>query len=317
VQSEKDHDALSGGNHLTVKNVKNIAASVRERLLNISKTDVRPFQEVVQYYAMERFLYRLSQSQYANRFVLKGALMLHVWKTPGYRSTMDVDLLGRTDNDMSALISNMADVLSIEVEPDGLFFSADNITADYITEDAEYKGVRIWFPANLDTIKLNMQIDIGFGDIVYPGPEKSVIPTMLEFPSPLLFCYSRESAISEKFEAMLKLRDLNSRMKDFYDIWLLSRNFGFEGKVLSEAIRLTLEQRGTELPDNIVAFSNEFITNKQIQWNAFRKKLKQDILPFEFEDIVMQVKAFLNPIALSLTLKQPPPAKWAPPGPWL
>jgi hypothetical protein len=302
---------------LTVKKVKNIAASVRERLLNISKTDVRPFQEVVQYYSMEWFLYRLSQSQHANRFVLKGALMLHVWKTPGYRSTMDVDLLGRTDNDMSVLISNMVDALSIEVEPDGLVFSADNITADYITEDAEYKGVRLWFPANLDTIKLHMQIDIGFGDIVYPVPEKSVIPTMLDFPAPLLFCYSRESAISEKFEAMIKLRDLNSRMKDFYDIWLLSRNFEFEGKVLSEAIRLTVEQRGTELPDKIVAFSNEFITNKQIQWNAFKKKLKQDIIPFEFEDIVMQVKTFLNPIVLSLAVKKPPPAKWSPPGPWL
>jgi hypothetical protein len=162
-----------------------------------------------------------------------------------------------------------------------------------------------------------MQIDIGFGDIIYPRPEKSEIPTILEFPAPLLLCYSRESSISEKFEAMLKLRDLNSRMKDFYDIWLLSRHFGFDGKVLSEAIRLTLEKRGTELPDRIVAFSQEFIATKQIQWNAFRKKLKQEHIPSEFGNIVKQVKEFLGPIVLALTQEKTPPSKWSAPGPWV
>jgi hypothetical protein len=139
---------------------------------------------------------------------------------------------------------------------------------------------------------------------------------MLESPAPLLLCYSRESLISEKFEAMLKLRELNSRMKDFYDIWLLSLHFGFEGIILSEAIRLTLEQRGTELPDRIVAFSHEFIATKQIQWNAFRKKLKQDHVPAKFENIVMQVKNFIGPIASSLSSRKPPPLKWSAPGPW-
>jgi hypothetical protein len=162
-----------------------------------------------------------------------------------------------------------------------------------------------------------MQIDIGFEDIIYPGPEKSEIPTMLEFPAPRLLCYSRESSIAEKFEAMLKLRELNSRMKDFYDIWLLSCHFGFEGKTLSKAIRLTLEQRGTELPDKIVAFSHEFIAIKQIQWNAFRKKLKQDHVPAKFENIVMKVKEFIGPIASALTSRKPPPSKCSAPGPWV
>jgi hypothetical protein len=166
-------------------------------------------------------------------------------------------------------------------------------------------------------MKLNMQIDIGFGDIIYPGPEKLELPAMLEFPAPLLLCYSRESSISEKFEAMLKLRELNSRMKDFYDIWLLSRHFGFDGKTLSEAIRLTLEQRGTELPDKIVAFSQEFIAMKQIQWNAFRNKLKQDHVPAEFENIVVQVKEFIGPLASALTSQKSPPSKWSVPGPWV
>jgi len=116
---------------------------------------------------------------------------------------------------------------------------------------------------------------------------------------------------------MLKLRELNSRMKDFYDIWLLSRHFGFEGKTLAEAIRLTLEQRGTRLPDKIVAFSQEFIVTKQIQWNAFRKKLKQDHVPTEFENIVMQVRKFIGPIASALISRKPPPSKWSAPGPWV
>ena len=303
---------------MTKNQVKNISASVRQRLLNKSRTDARPFQELAQYYAMERFLYRLAQSRHANRFVLKGALMLRIWQAPETRSTMDIDLLGKTDNDASALISNIADILSVDVDPDGLSFFPENITAEHITEDAEYQGVRIWFPAKFDTMRLNIQIDIGFGDIIYPEPEKSEMPTILEFPAPQLLCYSRESSIAEKFEAMLKRRELNSRMKDFYDIWLLSRYFDFDGRILSEAIRLTLEQRGTELPDdiNIVAFSHEFIIEKQVQWNAFRKKLKHDHVPVEFENIVMQVKAFINPIASALASRKPPPSKWNAPGPW-
>ena len=317
MSSEKYYDALSGGDHLTKTSVKNIAASVRQRLLNKSRSEARPFQELVQYYAMERFLYRLSQSQHANRFILKGALLLKIWQTPEIRPTMDIDLLGRTNNDVSLLVSSITDILSVDIDPDGLSFFPENINAERITEDAEYKGIRIWFPAKLDTMKLNMQIDIGFGDIIYPGPEKFEIPAMLEFPAPILLCYSPESSISEKFEAMLKLRELNSRVKDFYDIWLLSRHFEFEGKTLSEAIRLTLKQRGTKLPDKIVAFSQEFIATKQIQWNAFRKKLKQERVPAEFENIVMQVKEFIGPIASALTSRKSPPSKWSAPGPWI
>ena len=147
MSSEKYYDALSGGNDLTKTPVKNIAASVRQRLLNKSRSDIRPFQELVQYYAMERFLYRLAQSQHANRFILKGALMLRIWQTPEIRPTMDIDLLGRTNNSISVLISNITDVLSVDIDSDGITFFPENITAEHITDDAEYKGIRIWFPA--------------------------------------------------------------------------------------------------------------------------------------------------------------------------
>ncbi len=302
---------------MTKTSLKNIAASVRQRLLNKSHSDGRPFQELVQYYAMERFLYRLSQSPHANCFILKGALMLRIWKASQIRPTMDIDMLGKTSKNKSDLISKVIDIFSVDIDSDGLSFFPEDITTEHITDDAEYQGIRIRFPVKLDTIKLKLQLDIGFGDIIHPGPEESELPSMLEFPPPRLLCYSRESVIAEKFEAMLKLRELNSRMKDFYDIWLLSSQFNFNGENLLEAIRLTLKQRGTELPNEIVAFSQEFAAAKQIQWNAFRKKLKQDHVPIEFEVIVMQVKEFVNPITSVLTSEKLLPSTWSAPGPWM
>ena len=302
---------------MTKTPLKNIAASVRQRLLFKSRSDVRPFQELAQYYAMERFLYRLSLSRHSHRYILKGALMLRIWEAPQIRPTMDIDMLGRASNTVADVVSNVIDILSVDVDPDGLSFSPQEITAEHITDDAEYQGIRIRFPAKLDTIILNMQLDIGFGDIIHPSPEKFELPSILDFAAPQLLCYSRESAIAEKFEAMLKLRELNSRMKDFYDIWLLCRRFEFDGKTLSEAIRLTLEQRGTELPDEIIAFSQEFIDAKRIQWNAFRKKLGQDHVPAEFEHVVMTVKEFIDPIVSALASSKPPPTRWFAPGPWV
>lgn len=266
---------------------------------------------------MERFLYRFSLSRHSHRYILKGALMLRIWEAPQIRPTMDIDMLGRASNTVADVVSNVIDILSVDVDPDGLSFSPDEISAEHITDEAEYQGIRIRFPAKLDTMTLKMQLDIGFGDIIHPSPEKSDLPSILDFAAPRLLCYSRESAIAEKFEAMLKLRELNSRMKDFYDIWLLCRRFEFDGKTLSEAIRLTLERRETELPGEIVAFSQGFILAKRIQWNAFRKKLGQDHVPDEFEHVVMTVKEFINPIIVALASKKPPPLRWSAPGPWV
>ena len=199
----------------------NISSSVRQRLLNRARNDRRPFNELLQYFAMERFLYRLSRSPHADRFVLKGALMLNVWRSPEIRPTMDIDLLGRTSNMEDELVAQIRDILSVEVQPDGLVFDSGSIRAERISEGADYEGFRLRFPGALGTARIHMQIDIGFGDVVYPEPEVSELPTMLDFPPPRLLCYSRESSIAEKLEAMVKLGSLNSRMKDFYDIWLL------------------------------------------------------------------------------------------------
>jgi hypothetical protein len=213
---------------------------------------------------MKRFLYRLSQSAHANRFILKGTLMLRVWRSPELRPTMDIDMLGRTSNEEADIVAQIRDILAVDVEADGLAFNPDSIQAKRITEDADYEGIRIRFRCALNSVRINMQIDIGFGDIVYPGPEESDFPTMLNYPAPRLLCNSRESAIAEKFEVAVKLGALISRMKDFYDIWLLSRQFDFDGARPAEAIRLTFDQRDTELPAEIEVFTESFIDDKHV-----------------------------------------------------
>lgn len=299
------------------KHTKNIPASVRQRLLNKAKNDQRPFNELLQYYAMERFLYRLSRSAHANRYILKGALMLRVWRSPEFRPTMDIDILGKTSNDETAIIAQIRDVISIETTPDGLVFDPDSVQTERITEAAKYEGMRVRFTGRLDTARINMQIDIGFGDVVYPEPELADLPTLLDSPAPRLLCYSRESAIAEKFEAMVKLRELNSRMKDFYDIWLLSRQFDFEGNKLAEAIRLTFERRGTSLPGEIVAFSDEFIATRQVQWTAFRNRLQHSDAPDSFAVVIHALHTFISPLISAASSDAPMPSKWVAPGPWV
>lgn len=293
-----------------------MSASVHQRLLNRAKRDRRPFNELLQYYAMERFLYRLSQSAHVERFVLKGALMLRVWRSPEHRPTMDIDMLGIASNEEADIVLQIRDILAANVVADGLAFDTDSIQAERIVEDADYGGIRIRFLAALGSAKIHMRIDIGFGDVVHPEPEESDLPTLLDFPPPRLLCYSRESSISEKFEAMVKLGALNSRMKDFYDIWLLSRQFDFDGVKLTEAIRLTFERRGTKLPLEIEAFAEPFIKEKRTQWKAFCKRLQQDHVPSSFGEIVISVDRFLSPIVSALSTNKPSPLKWIPPGPW-
>jgi len=299
-----------------MKAPRNMPASVRQRLLNRAKREHRPFYELLQYFANERFLFRLSKSSHADRFILKGALLLGVWRSPELRPTMDIDMLGRTSNDEAEIIAQIRDILTVEVETDGLAFDPDSIQAERITEGADYDGIRIRFLGALGSVRINMQIDIGFGDVVFPEPEKLDFPTILNFSAPRLLCYSRESSISEKLEAMVKLGMLNSRMKDFYDIWLLSRQFNFDGAKLAEAIRGTFERRGTALPAEIEIFTEPFIVAKQTQWAASRKRLQQNHVPSSFREIMASVSSFLSPIITALNLEKATPKIWTTPGPW-
>lgn len=296
--------------------VRNLPASVRQRLLDRARSEGRPFNELLQYYATERVLYRLSRSRHGPRFVLKGALLLRVWGAPVGRPTMDIDLLARTDNDVEAIERQVREVLREPVEEDGLVFDVESVEARRIVEEAPYHGVRVRFAAHLAGARVRLQIDIGFGDPVHPVAVEEGFPTLLQFPAPRLLCYSRESTVAEKFEAMVRHGALNSRMKDFYDVWLLSRSFVFDGPTLAEAIRRTFASRETDVAGTIAAFSESFALSKASQWKAFRRSGDLEHAPDEFGAVIRSVIAFLGSVVTALSRGDELPVAWTPPGPW-
>jgi len=303
---------------VTKRPIKNMAASVHQRLLDKARDSGRPFNELLQYYAMERFLYRLACSPHGRKFVLKGALMLNVWRAPLSRPTMDIDLLGRIENSVEALVAVGREVCQQEVEPDGLVFHADTVQGEQIVEEADYVGVRVRLRGNLGNARVTIQVDVGFGDLVLPEPELIDYPTILDFPPPRIRGYSRESTVAEKFEAMIKLGLLNSRMKDFFDIWILCRQFQFDGASLAEAIQKTFARRGTQIAADPVCFSQQFAedTVKRVQWQAFIRRARLDDVPSEFSEIVSAVAAFLSPVATALASQREFQGDWPPAGPW-
>ena len=297
---------------------KNIAISVHQRLLNKAKESSRPFNEILQHFAIERFIYRLSKSTHADRFVLKGALMFSAWTGTMSRPTMDIDLLGNIENSIDLIVAVFKDVCETEVENDGIVFHKDTVTATSITEDADYKGVRVLLRGNLSSIRLYLQTDIGFGDVIIPKPGRVKYPVLLDFPPPELDGYTIESTVAEKFQAKVKLGLLNSRMKDFYDIWFLSRRFDFKGEILIEAIEKTFDKRMTPLSIDLTIFNPTFMKDdtKQAQWHGFIKKTKLTDAPASFEDVASVIKAFLKPVVASIIDRQTFGFFWAAPGPW-
>jgi len=295
----------------------NMPASVHQRLLNKAKESGRPFNELLQYFAMERFIYRLSKSGDVSRFILKGALLLPVWSGPVSRPTKDIDLLGKIDNRTEVIISAMKKICNQDVEPDGMIFDADSISAKRITEDANYEGVRIRVRSHLGNAEISLQIDIGFGDVIIPAPIKISYPVILEFPAPELNGYTMESVIAEKFEAMVKLGALNSRMKDFYDIWFLSYQFPFDGKELASAIQRTFSNRNTEISTSPIVFETSFATPaKETQWRAFINKSGITGVPFSLALIIPDIAKFLEPICRTILEDTSFSMKWNPTGPW-
>ena len=300
------------------RGIKNTAASVHQRLLNKARETSRPFNELLQHFAIERFIYRLSRSPHADRFILKGALMLSIWRGAGSRLTMDIDLLGRIDNSLEVIVAAMRDACRMDVEADGMSFNSETVMATRITEDAEYEGVRVRVQGSLGNARVSLQIDIGFGDVIVPGPSKVAYPALLDFPSPELNGYTMESTIAEKFHAMVKLGILNSRMKDFYDIWMLSKTFDFKGETLAEAVERTFKNRNTPITIDPKVFHPSFVkdADKKAQWQGYIRKAKLADAPTAFEDVVAAITVFVHPLVVSLTQERPFRGVWTAPGPW-
>jgi hypothetical protein len=280
---------------------RDVGASVRERLANQARAKQRPFQELLQYYAMERFLYRLSRSRHANEFVLKGALLMTAWQAPLARSTMDIDLLGRTSNELDHIRTVFAGLCDIESEPDGVFFDSKSVKVARIKEDADYEGTRVRFHATLARARIPMQIDIGFGDVIVPS-----------------VAYPKETVIAEKLEALTILGALNSRMKDFYDLWALSRLYAFEGSVLLKAIQATFARRETVIEATPFGLDEEFANDsgRSMQWTAFLRRSRIASAPVSLAETVLAIREFAHPVLSAAASGRPLDQNWRAGGPW-
>ena len=294
---------------------RDMSASVRRRLMNLARERGEEFQLVLTQFGIERLLYRIAQSPHAGQFVLKGAALFQLWTGQAHRSTRDLDLLGRGEPSIDRLRRSFQDVCSLTVVDDGLTFATDAIQAEKIKEDDEYQGIRLRIDARLGNARIPLQIDVGFGDAVTPGPQAVTYPTLLDFPAPRLNAYPPETAVAEKYQAMVQLGMANSRVKDFYDVWTLARQFEFDGTVLCEAIRTTFQRRRTALPETTpLALTAEFSTdrNKAAQWDAFLRKGRLIESPPPLEEVVALLASFLTPPTLALVSNDPWSRTWVP-----
>ncbi|NGX37284.1 MAG: hypothetical protein K1000chlam2_00438 [Chlamydiae bacterium] len=277
--------------------LKNVSASVKARLLNLSRKQNRPFQELLQYYGMERFLFRLSESDYNENFVLKGALLFRVWKINEARPTLDIDLLAKTSNSLSNLVEITSKICEIVPrEDDGIQFITASIKGQVMQTQREYEGIRIRFEGRLESARIPMQIDFGFGDVITPAPENIIYPGILHLPPPKLKGYPPETAIAEKLQTMFEKGEDNSRIKDFYDVWVLFRWPAFSFKDLYLAISRTFEKRGMQF--NLEKFCNALeeyaqLPKTHILWEQFKKKQIYEN-KYSFTDVVHDIVAFLK-----------------------
>jgi hypothetical protein len=297
---------------------RDLGASVRQRLLNQSRTQGRPFQEMLQYFAMERFLYRLSKSPFADRFVLKGALLLTAWRAPLSRPTLDIDLAGRTSNELDHIHWLVGEVCGLATEPDGIDFDRSSLAVSRIKEDADYEGVRVRFHATLAKARIPMQVDIGFGDVIVPQPAEVEYPAMLEFPPPILIAYPKETVVAEKLEALTTLGLLNSRIKDYYDLALLGRLYPFDGGLLVQAIRSTFRHRGTAIEEVPVGLTDAFSADlaRAMQWRAFVRRSRFETKS-GLDELIVQVRNFASVPLSAAAQSDSFCARWKPGGPWL
>jgi predicted nucleotidyltransferase component of viral defense system len=301
------------------KPVANMAASVRQRLLNIARERKEDFNLVLTKYGLERVLYRISQSQYREIFVLKGALLFELWTKERYRPTRDADFLARGENSPERFVQIFKDIFETKVEDDGVRFDPATVTAERITEDVDYQGIRVRSRGYLENARIPIQVDLGFGDVITPAPVQTEIPSLLNLPTPKLKAYPRESVVSEKFEAMVSLGLTNSRMKDFYDLYKLSQDFSFDGSALSQAIKKTFAARKTGLPTKLpVVFTSEFFydADKKKQWGAFCTKNRSYVGELSLEAVCKELAKFLRPVVSALVNVGDIPKKWSK-GDWI
>lgn len=295
---------------------RNMAHSVFQRLKNQAKDRETDFNLLLSRYGMERFIFRLSISPYNEQFILKGASLFLVWKGQDYRVTRDADFLGFGDASPEQLKEQFQLICRQDcLTDDGMEFHPDSVKAQAIREEMEYDGIRVTLTGTLGNARIPLQIDIGFGDVITPQADEVEYPTLLDNPAPHLKAYPRYTLVAEKFEAMVRIGIANSRMKDFFDIWLLTRMFEFEGSLLAKAISNTFERRGTSLPkEQPLAFTSDFYedTQKVVQWNAFVRKANPSVEVGDLQDIAMTTSVFIMPVTESIQSANVFEQTWSP-----
>ena len=276
---------------------RNLAASIRDRLLNKARAEKLDYNLLLTRYALERMIYRLSISAERDRFLLKGALLFDLWFDVPHRPTHDADFLGFGSAEIPQVESVFRDICRIEVD-DGIVFDPGSVKAAEIRKEANYAGIRVTLMGMLDKARCPVQADIGFGDAVVPGPDEVDYPVILdEMPVPHLRVYPRYTVVAEKLEALTSLGMLNSRMKDYFDLWVLAKYSEFDRQILISAVAATFDRRQTKIPNGVpIGLSDEFANDplKEKQWNAFLRK--NSIAPKPLSEVVTDLRDFLMPV---------------------
>ncbi|MBQ1784526.1 MAG: nucleotidyl transferase AbiEii/AbiGii toxin family protein [Gammaproteobacteria bacterium] len=298
-------------------NQRNTAASVRARLLTRARETRQDFNLVLTRYTLERLLYRVSISPHADQFLLKGALLFDLWFDIPHRPTRDADFLGYGSAELPHLEAVFKDICALSSD-DGVTFLPETVHAAEIRKEANYAGVRVTLLGLIDGARCPIQIDLGFGDAVTPAPEEVEYPVMLaEFAAPKLRAYPRYTMVAEKLEALTVLGIANSRMKDYFDLWILSRHTEFDGNTLRRAIRATFDRRNTLLPaDTPFGLTDGFAADaqKQRQWQAFLGKNRLEAL--HLEGVVASLRGFLLPVIAAARANSDYPHHWPAGGSW-
>ena len=287
---------------MTKKPVSNIGASVRQRLLNLREKTGEDFIALLTQFAIERFLYRLSCSPAADRFVLKGAMLFRVWSGSLHRPTKDVDLLAFGEPTPTAVASVIRQILTTAVEDDGIAFDPDSVRVEEIRENEDDGGVRITFIATLDKALIPLQADVGFGDVITPEAEDRVYPVLMDMAAPRLRMYPVETVVAEKLQAAVKLGMINSRMKDFYDLLVIFRHYPYDDQLLTRAVAHTFACRGTPLPRGVPpGLSDEFGSNPTAKslWRGFLTRMQLVNEPDDFTAVIRTIRERLWPIIMA------------------
>lgn len=287
----------------------NLTASIHQRLLNHAVLLHRPFNEVLQYYAIERFLARLDKSAYRDHFVLKGALAFHVWRAPLSRPTRDMDFLGYTNNSLQNLVAIVQEICVQTVVEDGIRFVPETVVGEFIQEQREYARIRINFLGFLGKAKVHMSMDIGFSDAVTPQPMEDVYPVILDgLAAPRVWTYPPETMVAEKFHAVVSLEMINSRLKDFYDLWFMSEIMNFDFLLLKSAIHNTFLHRHTPIPNSLPAgLTLPFAKLRQAEWARYLRKTGLENAPESFDIVIQRLAVFFAP----LIYPEKPVKEWA------